>query len=392
MVSARSVKAVEGTAAQLSGRDDAGRWILSVLAKRTYAFGPNGDSAVHGTQLPLIAEPRYAEDRLVLEEDLELWAFKPKTDLVVLGHAYNHRSRPSYSAGVSVGKVLKLITVSGDRRCTVGYDGRLLFSAPNISERVPLSYAFAYGGRDTLAEATHGNPVELLKPYLPPETDPAAIDAASPFVYPRNPAGRGYLVEATKQAVDALALPNLEHPEDLLTPKRLAAGETGRWPLQPAPASLGWLDYGAFPRAAWLGMLADHEEGLDPRRVGEIRLGYCKSDILVEKDPPDPLTFEGANGASLGLRVPHLKGGETIELLNVSPKREAIRLRLPAEPPKLWIDGRESNLLATAPPVIHSVVIEPDKQLFTIVWCGSAPARRPYLSDELKTMPFAAEW
>jgi len=392
MGSVRAVKAVDGTATQLSGRDAAGRCILSVLAKRTYLFGANGESTVHATQLPLVVEPRYAEDRFVLEEDRDLWAFKPQTDVVVLGHAYNHRSRPGFSAGVSVGKAMKSIAVSGDRRCTVGYDGRLLFSAPTILERVPLSYAFAYGGRDSVAQETYGNPVELLKPFLPPETDPAAIDAASPFVYPRNPAGRGYLVEATKAAVQALVLPNLEHPEDLLTPERLAAGETGRWPLQPVPASLGWLDYGAFPRAAWLGVLADHEEGLDPQRVGEIRLGYCKPDILAEKDPPDPLTFEGANGASLGLRVPHLKGGETIELLNVSPKRETIRLRLPAERPKLWIDGRESNLLATAPPVIHSVAIEPDKQLFTIVWCGSAPARRPYLPDELKTMPFAAEW
>jgi hypothetical protein len=380
------------TAIQLSGRDQDGRPILSVLAKRTYLFGPNGESTVRDQQAPLVAEPRYTGDGLVLEEDSDLWPWKPMTDLVVLGHAYNHRGGSRFSAGVAVGRSRKDITVFGDRRCAVARDdGRILFSPPALAERTPLSYAFAYGGRDTTAEAACGNPIELLRSYLPSDTPAATIAAASPFIYPRNPAGRGYLVEVTKAAVEGLVLPNLEHPEDLLTPERLASGGVGRWPLQPVPASLGWLDYGAFPRAAWLGALAEREPDLDPRRVGEIRLGYCQPDILTEADPPGSLTFDGVNGASLGLRVPHLAGGETVELVNVSPGRETMRLRLPRERPRLWVDGRQGNLLATVP-VIHSVVIEPDRSSFSIVWRGSSPARRPYLGEELQTMPFAVEW
>jgi len=379
------------TAMQLSGRDEAGRPILSVLAKRTYLFGSDGECALHAHQAPLLEEPRYADGGLLLEEDTDLWPFKPWTDLVVLGHAYNHRARSRFTAGVSVGRVGKAVTVSGDRRCTLAHDGRILFSPPAVAERVPLSYAFAYGGRDVITERARGNPLALLQPYLSADTAPAAVDDASPFVYPRNPAGRGYLVEISKAALEALALPNLEHPQDLLVPDRLAAGEPGRWPLQPVPASLGWLDYGAFPRAAWLGALADHEPGLPPERVGEVRLGYCRPDVLDEKDPPDPLTFEGVNGASLGLRLPHLAGGETIELVNLSPGREKLTLRLPRERPRLWVDGREGNLLPTVP-VIHAVVIQPDRASVSVVWRGSSPARRPYLGDELKTMPFAAEW
>jgi hypothetical protein len=386
-----TVHAPAGTAVQMSGRDEAGRWILSVLAKRTYALGANGEVALHDVQRPLLSEPRYDDATLVLEEDMDTWPYKPLTDVVVLGHAYNHRARPTFSAGVSIGGTAKLVAVCGDRACAMGPDGRVIFSEPTVSERVPLSYARAYGGRDTAAEAAHGNPVELLRPFLPPETDPAVVSAASPFVYPRNPAGRGYLVEQTPAAVEALALPNLEHPDDLLSPERLAAGETGRWLVQPVPASLGWLDYGAFPRAAWFGMVADHEPDIDPRHIGELRLGYCRTDALVEKDPPDPLTLAGVNGASLGLRVPHLRGGEVIELLNLSPERETVRLRLPVERPVLRVDGRASNLLPTDP-VIHSIVVEPDKGLLSIVWRGCAAARRPYRDDELQTMPFGAVW
>lgn len=379
------------TAIQLSGRDEAGRPVLCVLAKRTYAFGPDGACRPADSQPPLIAEPRYGDGGLVLEEDTDLWPFKPRTDVVVLGHAYNHRALPQFSAGVSIGPATKLLTAFGDRRCAIGHDGRILFSSPTVVERVSLSYALAYGGRDTAAEAAHGDPTTLLRPYLPPGMDAGTVDAASRFVYPRNPAGRGYLVELTRSAVEAVALPNLEHPEDLLCPERLAVGDPGRWPLQPVPASLGWLDYGAFPRAAWLGALAEHERGLDPRRVAEVRLGYCKADLLAEKEPPEPLSFEGVNGASLGLRLPHLKGGELVELRNLSPSREVSRLRLPTERPKLWVDGREGNLLATDP-VIHSVVIEPDRFSLTVVWRGSVLARRSYASEELKAMPFSAQW
>jgi len=381
------------TTIQLSGRDETGRPILSVLAKRTYLFGSHGESAVHPVQAPLVGEPRYTGGGQILEHDSDLWPWKPRTDLVVLGHAYNHRGGTRFSAGVSVGRSRKDIAVFGDRRCAVahGDDGRILFSPPARAERIPLSYAFAYGGRDMTAEAACGNPSAPLTSYLPASIAAATIDAASPFIYPRNPAGRGYLVEVTKAAVEGLALPNLEHPAGLLAPERLASGGVGRWPLQPVPASLGWLDYGAFPRAAWLGALADHEPGLDPRGVGEIRLGYCQPEILTEAEPPQPLTFDGVNGASLGLRVPHLAGGETVELVNVSPGRETVRLRLPRERPRLWVDGREGHLTATVP-VIHSVVIEPDSSSFSIVWRGSSPARRPYLSEELQTMPFAVEW
>ena len=157
------------------------------------------------------------------------------------------------------------------------------------------------------------------------------------------------------------------------------------------PASLGWLDYGVFPRVAWLGVVPDHDPALDPRRVGETRLGYAAPDILQDRAPNESLTVEGANGASLGLRVPHLKGGEEVELLNLDRSQPRIRFRLPGERPELWVDGRDGKLAPTRP-VLHTVIIEPDHCRLTLTWRGCAPALRSYGTEEIAHMPFAAAW
>lgn len=382
----------EGTSLQLSARDGEGRSILSVLAKRTYTFSVSGGCVLADQQAPLNLKPIYDEATgTLLEADADIWPFKPLTDVVVQGHAYNHPGRSSFPVGVRVERAIKLVQVCGDRRASVGAPGQILFSNPTVIDELPLSYAFAYGGRDVVAEAAHGNPAEYLRPYLPPETTDGQIRGASPFVYPKNPIGRGYLVEKTAAAVEAAQLPNLEDPGDPLTPERLVAGHAGRWPAQPVPASLGWMDYGAFPRTAWLGVIPVHDESLDTRHVGEVRLGYVAPDILRERPPTEPLGLHGANGASLGLRFPHLSGGEEIELLNVCRSLERVRFHLPLERPELWVDGRNGKLAPTTP-VIHAVVVEPDHHRLSVTWRGCAPALRPYGRDEIREMPFAAAW
>ena len=66
-------------------------------------------------------------------------------------------------------------------------------------------------------------------------------------------------------------------------------------------------------------------------------------------------------------------------------------MQLPGDRPKIWVDGRNGTLKPTTP-VIHTIVIEPDEGRLSIVWRGSAPALRPYMDEELKTMPFKVEW
>jgi len=80
-----------------------------------------------------------------------------------------------------------------------------------------------------------------------------------------------------------------------------------------------------------------------------------------------------------------------VELVNLHPKRESVRFRLPKEKPRMWVDGRNGKMLATQP-VMHSLIIEPDEDRLSIVWRGSGPALRPYLDKEIDGMPFIVEW
>src|SRR5262249_29141710 len=99
-----------------------------------------------------------------------------------------------------------------------------------------------------------------------------------------------------------------------------------------------------------------------------------------------------ASGASLGMQAaPYLKGNEEVLLVGLHPKCARFLFRLPGERPRISTDGRNGKLNDTKP-VIHSILIEPDELRLIIVWRGSAPALRPYMPDELETMPFRVEW
>ena len=157
-------------------------------------------------------------------------------------------------AGIFGAGASKSLHVVGDRRCTLDPFGNPVFSEPEAFEAMPLGYDRAYGGRDAVAEARYGTGAGDMQAYL------AEIDlaAASPWRYPRNPIGRGYLVEATPEGIAALCLPNLEDPADLLTPARLAARYATLWPAMPLPASPSWVDAATFPRCAWFGAVPEH--------------------------------------------------------------------------------------------------------------------------------------
>jgi hypothetical protein len=377
--------------AQLSGRGERGAFVLSVLAKRSYV-ARDGRCVAADNNPPLRWAPLHdAKDPKLMLADADVFPWKPLTDVVITGHAYNHPRTPAFIAEVRIVGASKRLLVVGDRRAETDLTGRVRFSPPALVDRVPLTYARAYGGRDTTAEARHGNPAALLRPYLPADVDDATIDEASPFSYPRNPSGCGYLVEATPEAVDQLRLPNLESADDPLTPDRLAVGEPGRWPLAPVPASLGWLDYGWFPRCALFGSVPEHDP-LPPGAVlPEARLGLGSADLLTDRPLPDAFDARAANGASLGLAVPWLRGGERLELTNLHPSDRTLRLVLPDQRPRLYIDGRKRGLIETDV-VLQTVAFDTDTGHLTLVWRGTGPALRPHLHDELERMPFRVVW
>lgn len=372
---------------QMSGSAPDGSNILSVLLKLTYVIDNAGRLEPASEQRPLVVGVRPDVDvPKLLEADTDLYPFKVATDVVLAGHVYGDGSSSRVRAAVRVGGAGKSFVVVGDRRCTLSRDGRVVFSEPRPVEAVPLRYDRAYGGRDRLACAKYGNPYDELRKYV---GEPLNRLDLNPFDYPRNPAGRGFLVEATRDALESLELPNFEDPLDPLGPNRLVAGSMGQWPRMPLPQGLSWIDPSWFPRIAYFGMVPAHDAPGDP--IAEVERGFAPADILDDRPLVEKFDFRCANGASLGLQLPYLAGNEEIELQNLHPRRPVAKFHLPGTRPRLWTDGRKGKLNSTEP-VIHTVLVEPDKDLVSVLWRGSAPALRPYLDDELATMPLLAQF
>jgi hypothetical protein len=372
---------------QMSGSAPDGTNILSVLLKLTYRIDDDGRLQLAPEQLPLVARVRPdAENRKLLDADTDVYPFKVATDVVVTGHAYAYHPQRRFAAGVRVGAASKSVVVLGDRRCALSREGRILISDPAPVEVVPLRYDRAYGGRDVAASARYGNPYEALRKYL---GEPLNQIDANLYDYPRNPAGRGFVIEATREALEPLHLPNFEDPYDLLTAERLAAGSIGAWPRMPLPQGLGWVDPSWFPRIAFWGVVPDHDPVPSP--IAEVARGFAPADILVDKPVMQKFDFRCANGASLGLQFAHLQGNEEIELRHLHPRQPSLKFQLPGSRPRLWTDGRKGKLNETNA-VIHTVHVEPDFDRVSILWRGAAAALRPYMDEELTTMPLLAQF
>jgi hypothetical protein len=372
---------------QVSGRGPDGMPILSVLARRTYQIDTQGSLSLIGKASPLVVEalPDPANPEL-LAADCDLWPYKPHTDIVVLGHAYG--DEPTFRATISVGAHRAALQICGERRAGIGIGGRVEFSPAGVpvDGRVALSPTMAYGGHDLASEAELGNPLEPYRGAFVADIDPSLI---SPFRYPRNPWGRGYVVRGTKAAVDSARLPQIEDPHDLLTPDRLVADRPARWPVMPLPASCGWLPYGAFVRLACLRMMTHGERPNEP--LAEVVNGWLPKNILEHAMPTAEDAFRLSQGAWPTLRCKHLLGGETVVLERLHSRFHRLIFTLPSQRPDLRIDGRQGKLTVTKP-VLHTLLIEPDLDRVTLVWRGSERALRPYTEDELKKMPFVARF
>jgi hypothetical protein len=381
----------------VSGVDRNGTFALGVVAKRTYRILPTGACERVGEQVPLVDEPiEHPQSRELLVADTDVLLDKPETDVVICGHTWNHPGRLSWTAAVQVGRhPPRELSVFGDRRVGIDAVGRLLFSQPAYRDSVPLSYMFAYGGCDERAEREGGFELQALAEQIPADERELALAAASPWRYPRNRAGRGYLVEDHTESIEALSLPNLEDPRDLLTPARLVVHDPAHWPLQPLPASLDWLEHGAFPRLGWFGGTPEW----DPEEIGqhidafpEIRFGYGGRELFVMDRPvKDAFDRRALNGASLGMRFDYLAGNERITLGNLHKSHPRLAVQLPGERPRLWVDDRSGGVTSLKAR-LYSVIIHPDDGLVSLVWTGFTKAQRVYLPAEIEKMPFLVEW
>jgi len=386
---------------------------MAIIAKRTYGFTPGWGCTVAPEQIPLDFKPTYhkaqgqgGDSAAKADPDL-LCHFKVGTDVVIQGSAHSLRG-PVTALDVGAGIVLpgegrarygSQLRVYGDRRVLDRGSGQLpMFSAPVPFVSMPLAYDRAFGGRDIWSEKSHPDAFSKFLGQIssgPPEQ-------SSRYLYPRNPAGRGYLVYPTPEAFAEVELPNIEVPWDLLTPERLCTGHIEDWPKAPVPGGFDWVEQSWFPRVAFLGAYppsrcaaeAFHEfrSGYLPRELFEVPMDQVmpkldgKRGSMIERH-----IQRFVHGASPGLATPPLTGYETLVLTGMHPAHETLQIRFPNERPQMILElrgGRPTELN----PALRTIVVRPDDGILTMVWTGILTLERPLLGELEKYVRHAVRW
>jgi hypothetical protein len=336
--------------AVLPGKDEAGHDIFSVLAKRTYDIQPNRPVTPADKVRPFVEVDEYWDDGdpecSTVKYETDFVSYKIATDVVVIGKALAPGGKPvAYlDTFVELAGRKKIIRVFGDRKCMYRRNAAPTFTDPNPFTEMPIRYERAYGGKDTLS-----NP-DLL------------------FYYPRNQLGVGTVIKNLPETVDGLSLPNLEDPNDLLTPERIVIGEPERWNQQPLPAGFGWFQRTWYPRCSFVGAMpsfVDVDTVLREEQLGLVP----KSQIALSRQFKLP-SFEARfnSGASLGLMFPYLTGNESVRLANLTPEGSIV-FQLPGETPRISLDiGRGENELK---PVLHNVCVRLESMQVDLVWRGA---------------------
>lgn len=333
---------------------------LSVFVKTTYTLTA-GTMRRADNNLPLTTDSVFEgpDERFPVRctvQETDLWEAKPWTDVVVRGHVQAPGGRPvqSMNVGVQVGERPKWVRVFGDRR-VVRSDGRLWFTEPEPFVTIELSWRRAYGGIDL---GLLHDPVEDAADFFrvfTPEQHPGA--------YPRNPAGRGWVIDEAS-AVDGMQLPNFETPSHLLSPGRLVVGDRRLWTRAPIPAGFGWYRQAWFPRTTLLGLPCP-EFVDDPSDLDEVRGGWVSAGEIASPQPHP--RFQ--SGASPGLRFDTIHCSERIVMHGFS-LNGVIDTRLPSSPPEIVVAFERRPLEVARR--LSTVELLPDVGLANLVWVAHA--------------------
>lgn len=376
---------------------------LHVVAKRTYRL-PNGrPPEVAPEQLAVVRETVFEGDEntpVVWEPDF-VGCARTGTDVVVQGSAFS-REGPRRDLEVSVSvelgkdkhgdpeKIVRRIRVFGDRKVH-WYEGSIFFTEAEPFEKMPITYARAYGGKDRIADERHPNAFARGMAHAADEPS----ETFSPYEYPRNNLGKGYVVFPDREALDGLALPNLEMPGDLLTPERLVLGNAQRWPQAPRPACFDFAHQDTFPRMAFLGVTADFDGPAED--VPEVREGYLPAallrvDFFEHIGSPEAIRF--FHGASPWLVFPDFDGDEVIRVKNMHPSLAELVVPMPKEKPQMVLEPHTGGT-SELQPALRTVVLRPDKEELVLIWVGTLEVDRPPTpptEEQYKKMRHAVRW
>lgn len=372
----------------LNTRLPTGRPALALLTRRAYRVTGTVLSADREERL-LQHEPVTAAsgnpgalDYLVHESDL-FAAARPMCDVLVHGSVRASRGPVKMlDTGVRIGAAKKLVRVWGDRGIALDGQGRLRFSEAEAFGSMPLTWDNAYGGRDAVAEARlfrkkkarFGRPLEDQGPGI--------------VGYPRNAAGRGFFIDLERERLEGARLPNLEDPEDPVTPDRVLARGPLDWLDRPVAACYSPVDMVTFPRSAFVLMPAFEPPSRPPR---EVVIGALRQEDLADRDPRRPkLDLRAAQSAPAGLSVA-ISGRTRVSLWNLWPGRETLEVDLPPEVPHLVLEppGCPPEELK---PELKSVIFDLDRERVDLVWSGAMEVLAPFPEEMCNSMRRAVRW
>ncbi|HKM54791.1 MAG TPA: DUF2169 domain-containing protein, partial [Isosphaeraceae bacterium] len=305
--------------------DKDGRDHCVVVVKGTFVVGPDGTPSPAETQEPLVtADIHYGDPAATsIQYECEFAMLKPRADVIVNGQAVALGGKPvtEMTVALELGSMRKEIRVVGDRRWEGGILGYAA-SDPVPFVTMPLVFERAFGGSDQ----THPNPkhhgAEL-----------------------RNLVGVGFHKNSDGSAIEGSPLPNLERPRH---PVR-------SWSDTPPPIGYGTIGRGWQPRVKYAGTY--NQRWLDER------FPFLPEDF-------DPQYFLAAPADQ---QVPHLKGGEVVRCLNMTPER-TFELHTPRFGFPIFFRFRDRDVKTA--PQLDTLIVEPDRKRFLAVWRASTPLGR----------------
>lgn len=365
-----------------------GGLLLACVARRTYSLSPTGKLSLADSQSPLTLEPVLSDHPndgcATLEDDIDLCAPKDATDIIVRGTAQSKKKTRELFVAVALGKAVRRLRVSGERRAEIAPDGAVKFSQAEGFERLPLSLGVAYGGYDEFAQ-------DRLAPPLQEHIYLLGHKPVGLFAYPRNAAGTGYFLDLERSRANGAKLPRIEDPSDPLTPERFFVPVPEAWMDAPIPAHLGFLHHASYPRFVRLfGDLLPH---LPPqRKIREIDLG-CGTDLdNLAALGQGEIHPRGLQSASPGLAVERLRGDELGILQNLSSDAEEIRFSLPGEAPQFALQVPDVKKVFSPRPVLQTVRIDADKREVSLTWCATVPLLARAQQSFLDACDLGVEW
>ncbi len=364
------------------------RILFGIVAKRTYRI-VNGRCIAADEQEALVEEP-VLNDAGDFVRDSDLILQREYTDIILEGTVYAYE--PSYTVrmSLSIGELEKHIEVYGDRTLDHRNGTSVQFSMPAQFEQIPINWSNSYGGVDLGALEELGDPTLEISEMLELDAGPEQ----SLFAYPRNPKGKGYILERNIKSIEQCRLPNFEYPEERLSPENLFINDFLNWPLAPQPVGLGWLPFNYFPRMAQLGMtpLMYQYSDIFPNHFHEVKSGVLNPRCLnIDLPIPKRTDIGMVQSAAVGMRTKYISANEAIQLTHCHPKDKTWTWRLPGEIPQIAVkipDAPPFELI----PRIKLLQIKPDKDTVCVVWVAEDILQVPLSEQQLNEIQHGVIW